>query len=177
MRCRVGVLATTAALVVTFACSIDALAQPAPPAVAPTPPAPPAPTPENTSAGVSEGYTGPNRAMIGTGILTVLVWYVPGAVIASRSRISSDSSLFAPIVGPWVDLATRPGCGAGYISCRVETGNQALLVVDGVFQAWGIAAAIAGIFITERPRETPKVTVAPAKVGASGYGVTVVGSF
>ncbi len=168
-------VAAIAVALVTCAGSVDAFAQPAPPPVAPTPARPP---PANQEPAVAEGYTGPNRAMIGTGILTVLVWYVPGAVLASRSRIDSDSALFAPIVGPWLDLANRPGCGPGFISCRVETGNQTLLVLDGLFQAWGVGAAIAGVFITERPRAAvTSLQLAPARIGASGYGVTAIGSF
>ena len=168
-------LAATAVALVTSAGSVDAWAQPAPPPVAP----PPAPAPPpNQAPAVAEGYTGPNRAMIGTGVLTVLVWYVPGAVIASGSRISSDASLFAPIVGPWIDLAGRPACGPGYVSCRVETGNQALLVLDGLFQAWGVGAAIVGVFVTERPRAAAAtLQLAPARIGANGYGVTAIGSF
>lgn len=168
-------MAATAVALVTCAGSVEASAQPAPPPVAP-PPAPP--PPPNQAPAVPEGYTGPNRAMIGTGVLTVLVWYVSGAVIASRSRIDSDSRLFAPIVGPWLDIAGRPACGPGYISCRVETGNQTLLVLDGLFQAWGVGAAIAGVFITERPRAAAtSLQIAPARIGASGYGVTAIGSF
>ncbi len=31
--------------------------------------------------------------MIGTGVLTVVLWYVPGVVVASGSAVLSDSSL------------------------------------------------------------------------------------
>jgi len=154
-----------------------ARAQSAPPAAPPAAP-PPATPPPATEVG---GYTGPNRTIIATGALSLLIAYVPGIFIASNSRISSDSKLSIPIAGPWLDLADRPQCGGVNIPCRVETGNQVLLVTSGLFQVWGIAAIVTGLFVKEEPRAVkaaPRATVQIAPtIGVGGYGVTAVGSF
>jgi hypothetical protein len=118
----------------------------------------------------------PNYAVIGTGVLTFAVSYVPAAIVSATSNQSSDSSLAVPLLGPWIDLGRRPDCGPGAIRCRVETGNQVLLVTDGLFQAWGVVAAVIGIFAKDYSRSSSPVQVAPAQVGG-GYGVTAFGLF
>jgi hypothetical protein len=164
-------MALAAATAVAFSMIVpgEASAQPAPPPVA------------RSSEPAADGYTGPHRAMIGTGVLTLVVWYVPSAIVASNSRISGDSHLAVPVAGPWLDLADRPQCGAGNISCRTERLNQTMLVLDGLFQAWGVGAVITGLFVTERPRPpapaAATLRISPAQVGPSAYGVAAIGTF
>src|SRR5229473_4984867 len=91
--------------------------------------------------------TSPNGAMIHTGIFTLGVPYVASVVVAASSDHQGDRSLYWPVVGPWMDLADRGSCGhTGETSCGNETGNKALLVVDGIFQGIG-ALDIVGAFV------------------------------
>jgi hypothetical protein len=146
-----------------------------------TAPAPPAASATTASATTSaptpaaDEYTGPpNRAMLGIGLLTLVIGYAPAAVIAGKSN-ATDGVLFAPFVGPWLDLANRPGCGGpGLLSCSSETWNRTLLVADGVAQAWGLFATALSFF--QKEYSYPKVQVAPT-AGAGGYGLAAFGSF
>jgi hypothetical protein len=128
-------------------------------------------------AGESAGYTGPNRAVITVGVLSLGLWYLPAVIISSKSNIAADRSLAIPLIGPWLDLSARPQCGPGSISCRVETGNKVLLVVDGLFQAWGLAAAVIGVFMHEQPRSSAGLHIAPTLMGVGGYGVAAGAAF
>jgi hypothetical protein len=124
----------------------------------------------------------PNRVVIATGLLTWGIAYVPALVVGSESNVYSDARLFVPVLGPWLDVADRPLCGPGSVSCRIEPWNELAIVVDGVFQAWGIGAAIAGIFVKEHPptSSTPSSSAlrfAPTRMGASGAGFAAFGSF
>lgn len=127
----------------------------------------------------------PNRAIIATGILGFLFAYIPSIIVASKSDVTADHRLFIPVAGPWADLADRPLCGPGVgsVPCKHEAASSVLLIVDGLFQAWGIGAAITGIFAKEHTTTTttppPRASVrfAPAHVGATGYGIGAFGSF
>jgi hypothetical protein len=129
---------------------------------------------------------GPNRALIGTGLVTFGLAYVPAVVIAGESSLPADHHLFVPIAGPWINLANRPPCGAGNLACGTETANRALLVVDGMFQGLGVLTTLAGLFTTERVVTTtpmtgkergPTIHFAPAQMGAGGVGAAAFGSF
>ncbi len=82
-------------------------------------------------------------------------------------------------------MANRGGCPAGNTSCDTETTNKVLLGVDGVFEAIG-ALQLAGAFIFPEKKEvttvpatalTPKMTLTPAKVGGTGYGLVAFAMF
>jgi hypothetical protein len=123
------------------------------------------------------GSSGPNRAVLGTGVLALILSYVPAVVVASGSNVSADKDLYAPVAGPWIDLASRPSCGPGAIACNTETGNKVLLIADGLFQAWGLIATAISFVVSEHPSTTSSVTIAPTPVGAAGGGLTAVGRF
>ena len=170
--------AAMAALVLGQAWSSTASAQTSglPPPQEPAPPPPP-PSAAPPPSAVESPDSAPNRAVIGTGLLAIGLWYIPGAVVAARSPIPTDQSLLIPIAGPWLDLSDRPQCGFGNVSCRVEAGNEVLLVLDGLFQAWGLTTAVVGIFLKEHARVTPSVSVTPAKLGRGGYGLAAFATF
>ena len=86
--------------------------------------------------------TGPNRVMLHSGIWTLGLSYVPALVVAISSDQSYDKKLYAPVAGPWLDLASRE-CRT---DCNHETVNKALLVTDGIFQGIG-ALQILGSFL------------------------------
>lgn len=131
--------------------------------------------------------TGPNRAMLHSGIWTLGLSYVPAVVVAAESGRHGDKNLYVPVAGPWMDLAARNPCPAN-VSCSNETTNKVLLVVDGVFQGVG-ALDIVGAFLFPETRTTTRAQnatemhvaglslhLSPARF-QSGYGVSAVGSF
>jgi len=131
-----------------------------------------------------EAYTGPNRRLIGSGLVTFGLSYIPAVIVAGTSDTSADHHLYVPIVGPWLDLGDRPGCGgAGNIGCDTETTYKVLLVADGLFQSIGAITTVWG-FLTPERREVvttaavdkPTVHVTPTSVG-TGYGLAAFGSF
>jgi hypothetical protein len=129
-----------------------------------------------------EAPSRPNRAMIIVGVLTLGGAFGTSAVVAGISTNPSDQRLYAPLVGPWLDIADRVKCGtgAGRVSCGIETRNEVLLVADGLFQAWGLAATIMGLFTKEYTMSGPakaELHVAPTRLGAGGYGLGASGTF
>jgi hypothetical protein len=177
-----GVLFGAVSSAVTWAGSSSAdttvVEQPAPAPASNTVVAAPAAAP----AAESDAYTGPNRRLIGSGLVTFGLSYIPALVVAGTSDVSADHHLYVPIAGPWLDLGDRPGCGAGHIGCDTETTYKVLLVFDGIFQAVGAVTTVTGFLSPERHVVTtaklnkPSVHVAPSNV-ASGYGVLAFGNF
>lgn len=127
--------------------------------------------------------SGPNRALLSSGIFAVGVPYAASVIVATQSDHQGDKSLYLPVVGPWLDLADRGGCnGVGQPSCDKETGYKVLLVIDGVIQGIG-ALDLVGAFLFPETRtvttvsERPRLFVAPAYLGRSGYGVAALARF
>jgi outer membrane autotransporter protein len=151
-------------------------------------PPPPAPAPV-VQPGVVEAQgaerpveTRPNVPLITTGLLTFGLSYVPALVVAGESSQSADHNLYIPVAGPWLDIANRPGCGAGGPSCTTETTNKVLIGVDGVFQGVGAVMTVLGLVTPEThtaaaaQAEKPSIHVSPTSVG-SGYGLGAVGTW
>jgi hypothetical protein len=106
-------------------------------------------------------------------------------VVAAANSNSFDNNLYIPLVGPWLDLRSRPGCsGPGEADCSGrENGSRALLVLSGVFQALGVMTAAVGLIVPEKRHtvitakaDKPSVHVTPALV-RNGYGLAAYGSF
>jgi hypothetical protein len=126
----------------------------------------------------------PNAYLFRSGLFTFGVSYIPALVVAMESDRSADNHLYAPIVGPWLDLADRGDDCDG--DCDGETVNKVLLVTDGVFQGLG-ALQIIGSFIfpdtrpvtVSRSDGTTLATfrVAPANFGRGANGLMAVGNF
>jgi hypothetical protein len=135
------------------------------------------------AAAVESSGTLPNRSLLRSGVFTLGAAYIPALVVAIESDRPSDDHLYAPVVGPWLDLANRgDDCEGG---CGEETVNKVLLVTDGVFQGIG-ALQILGSFIFPETRAvtiakndgTPAVTlsVSPTRL-AGGSGLVAYGNF
>jgi hypothetical protein len=143
---------------------------------------PPSATVTAPAAETPETYSGPNRSLIGTGLVTFGLAYIPAVVVASQSPQSPDHHMYVPVAGPWMNLANRPACGAEAIACDTETTNKVLIGVDGVFQGIGALTTIVGFFSPEREHEVvttskPSVHITPARMGAGGYGLAAFGNF
>jgi hypothetical protein len=191
--------AATAALgfsIATLAWSGDSHAQPPPPPADPgaadaarqqppssgTPAATPPPTlstPALVPQAPGEGYSGPSRGVIATGVFALAISYTVSVVVAASSHLHADSqNLYYPVVGPWLDIANRPACGPGSTACGTEVWNIVALSINGFAQAWGVGAIIAGMFVWEHP--SPAVSslqIAPTRIGLGGYGLGATGTF
>ena len=123
----------------------------------------------------------PNRSLLRSGVFTLGASYVPALVVAIESDRSADERLYAPVVGPWLDLAERGDCQG---ECDGETVNKVLLVADGVFQGIGALQILGSLVFPEtragltisKSDGTPAVTLTPGKV-ARGTGLIATGEF
>jgi hypothetical protein len=149
--------------------------------------------PETNQAVVAETTTTapPNVPVITTGLIALGGAYIPSVIVAAANDNPYDHKLFIPVVGPWMDLAQRPGgCGVpGFISCGSETGYKTLLILSGAFQGLGALGTVLG-FVTPQHRTTVVTAKADAKerdkahvqffpttVGRDAYGLGAVGTF
>ena len=171
-------------------------AAPAPAAVVVQPAPAPVATTTTTAAVVSdptvareshtEAYV-PNPYLLTTGFILFGGSYIPSVIVARRGAATrrTSSTLYVPLVGPWVDLANRSGgCPVSNNSCNTETTNKVLLGVDGALQAIGTLEVVWGflrpvhedVTVVHATRYTPEIHFEPSNV-ASGYGLTAFGRF
>ncbi len=125
----------------------------------------------------------PNRFLLSSGMFTLGAAYVPAVVVAIESERGEDKHLYAPVVGPWLDLAAREECRG---ECSRETLNKVLLVTDGVFQGLG-ALQILGSFVLPESHVvalrnsdgSPALafSVSPANFGRGANGLLAAGQF
>jgi len=123
----------------------------------------------------------PNTALLGAGGLAFLGAYVPGFIVAASSDHDGDKWLYAPLIGPWIDLASR-GCDDDQIvqqNCGTDGFDRAALIGSGVVQALGVAAMF-GSFVLPQKRITvgsAEIKLAPASFGARSHGLMAFGNF
>lgn len=129
--------------------------------------------------------TGPNRALLHSGVWTLGLSYVPALVVAISSTESYDKKLYIPVAGPWMDFASRD-CK---YNCSHETVNKALLVTDGIFQGIGALQIVSSFLFPEthsavaasgkqhRVAKRPNFQIAPSRLGTAAYGLTAFGRF
>jgi hypothetical protein len=127
--------------------------------------------------------TGPSMEMVGSGIGTFALSYLPAVVVGATSGLDADRTLFVPLAGPWMDLTQRPRCGP-VVSCNAEDTAKVLLITDGVFQAIGALTIVGGFLTTVHETRTvraadlrPKLHVGAGSVGGKGYGLLAFGTF
>ncbi|MEO8185021.1 MAG: hypothetical protein ABI895_39960 [Deltaproteobacteria bacterium] len=120
---------------------------------------------------------GPSAYLFSSGLITTGLSYTPALIVAVNSDRSEDKYLYAPFVGPWMDLAARDG------GSKVD---KTLLVVDGVFQTIGAIQIIASFMFTGggdtakadgESSVASQTVVAPARLAQDGYGLVAVGRF
>src|SRR5262249_37767867 len=96
--------------------------------------------------------SGPNSALLGSGLFAFGAPYVASVIVAASSSSSADHNLYIAVVCPWMDFANRDPCdGFFQPSCDTETANKVLLAADGIFQGIG-ALEIVGAFLTPETR-------------------------
>jgi hypothetical protein len=125
------------------------------------------------------GGRGPNAFLFTSGLITTGLSYTPALVVAVNSDRSEDKYLYAPFVGPWLNLAARDD------DSKL---NRTLLVVDGVFQTMGALQLVASLLFIdagdgdvasaeESTFGVSQAAVAPARMAEDGYGLVAVGRF
>lgn len=132
-------------------------------------------------------YRHPNSSFLGKGVFAFIGAYFPSVLVAIVNDNSYDKRLYLPILGPWLDLADRPGCGGpGQSTCGAETAFKILLITSGAAQGFGALAIVLGLALPERIVTQPPPTqqagglhlrVLPASLGRGGYGIKAVGTF
>ena len=130
-------------------------------------------------------YTRPNSSLLEKGIFAFSASYVPAVIVAVVNENSYDKRLYIPVVGPWLDLADRPGCGGpGQTPCGSEAAFKLFLIASGAFQGLGAVASVVALavparVITTAPATTgaPSLRVFPSTVGRDGYGMEALGTF
>jgi hypothetical protein len=127
----------------------------------------------------------PSGSMLAGGLTTFALSYGPSVGVGLTSDRPEDHHLLVPIVGPWIDLGNRGGCGGlAEPSCDTETTYKVLIVVDGVVQGLS-ALTVVGAFFTPESRTVtrtvapsePRLRIAPASLGVGGYGVLATRRF
>jgi hypothetical protein len=89
----------------------------------------------------TETYDGlPNRHYLSSGATLLTISYIPSVIVAGVKDWHGDTSLFYPVVGPWMYLKREPH----------DAGGKALLVIDGLAQDLGALDILLGFFIPER---------------------------
>jgi hypothetical protein len=123
----------------------------------------------------------PNPYLLGFGLTLWGASYAPSVAVAAASGNSADRSLYVPVVGPWIDLASRSPCTGN--GCSSESTNRALLVTDGTLQGLGTVLTLVSFFspthreiLTIGDRNGPRLHIEPAWVGSS-YGVRALAQF
>lgn len=122
----------------------------------------------------------PNRLLLGSGALALGVPYISSVLVAASTDDSANNNLYIPVVGPWITLGQRTCTDAD--PCEAEFLTGALLVGDGIMQGAGLLAIGASFLVPESATTVPlgasaKMTIAPTKVGRTGYGIGAVGQF
>jgi hypothetical protein len=127
---------------------------------------------------IEHGYR-PNKPLIVSGFVTFGIPYTISVVVAATSARDADQALYIPLVGPWIDLATRGGCPALAAGCN-DTAAKAGLVVDGIFQGLGVISMASGFLWRQQSYTTVHKAgidwVSPWASGTGG-GQTAMGHF
>jgi hypothetical protein len=127
-----------------------------------------------------EEYRGPRWGMVSSGLFVFAGTYTASFVVASTSDHAGDKALYAPLVGPWLDMANR--CPNG---CTNDLGNKVLLGFDGVFQSIGALSVLSGLLLPRRghghvaanEKLSPTFQIVPASYGRGTPGLAAVGTF
>jgi hypothetical protein len=197
-------------------------AQPGYPAQSGYPPAPPPPAPEHAQAAQSEapqlpaemryvegrnippGYhleTRARRGLVITGPILFGIPYTFSLSSAASSAYSPDRWLYMPVLGPFIDLASRgdrctrsgqnfssPGVTFTTDSCNDDGAARFFLMMDGIIQTAGATMLILGLALPQHVMVRDNApfssdgwtfawTVRPQRLGRSAYGLGIDGTF
>jgi hypothetical protein len=126
------------------------------------------------------------RGLIIAGLITTgVAWSFSVTAAVGADYEDNSGFLLLPVLGPWLMLATGgaddPPCTAdGDVEfCESNSGLRAILVLDGLVQTAGGVMFVLGIAnpVKRLVREDVSFRVVPMKVGKTGTGLGVVGTF
>lgn len=150
---------------------------------------------------IPAGYhveTRARKGLIVSGSIIFGIPYLLSMSVAASSRHQPDRWLYAPVVGPFINLATRAddcnpnGTSSGVsttVTCTGDSGVRFFLMMDGLMQTAGATLFVLGLALPQTllvRDDAPYVgkkgsqfawTVSPYAVGRSGYGLGVIGIF
>jgi hypothetical protein len=138
------------------------------------------------------------KGLVVSGPIIFGIPYLLSISVAASSKYEPDRWLYAPVVGPFVNLATRSDdCNPNIstsgststVVCSGESGARFFLMMDGVMQTAGATMLILGLALQQQllvrddaPYTGKKGsqfawTVGPYAMGRSAYGLGVAGMF
>jgi hypothetical protein len=138
------------------------------------------------------------KGLVVSGPIIFGIPYLLSISVAASSKYAPDRWLYAPVIGPFVNLTTRSDdcnpnsstSGAtGFVECTGESSARFFLMMDGVMQTAGATLLILGLALQQQllvRDDAPFTgkngshfawTVSPYATGKQGYGVGVVGIF
>jgi hypothetical protein len=151
---------------------------------------------------VPPGYhieTRTRKGLVISGSIIFGVPYLLSMSVAASSHYQADRWLYAPVIGPFANLATRsddcnPNGGQSgsstTVTCTSDSGARFFLMMDGLMQTAGATLFILGLALPQTllvRDDAPYVgkkngsqfawTVSPYAAGRQGYGVGVHGIF
>jgi len=150
---------------------------------------------------IPQGYhleTRVKKGLVVAGSIVFGVPYLFSISVAASSKYEPDRWFYAPVIGPFANLAARsdecnPNSGtsgsSGTVVCASDSGARFFIMLDGVMQTAGATMFILGLALQtqllvrdDAPYTGKKGgnfawTVSPYAVGRSGYGLGVVGIF
>jgi hypothetical protein len=142
----------------------------------------------------ADGRAPPNMTLLGVGLATFGLGYGLSWSMGMSSDHWSDEKLLLPVVGPWLDLASRfchdetiatadgPIEPARRAPCGTSAVERAVLVAGGVLQGLGALQIMGAFFAPLKPPSglkappMPRFAIVPT-FGAHGVGAMARGRF
>jgi hypothetical protein len=136
---------------------------------------PPSTTPTTRETVTVKQSFRPNRPLLITGSALFVGSYATTAALTAADLYdgAGDRSMYIPVVGPWMHLASFSDSGW----------DQALVIGSGIAQGAGVGLAIASLFIPEKVDAATiqagnvKVNLTATSMGRGAGGIGAVGSF
>jgi hypothetical protein len=111
--------------------------------------------------------------------------YVPSFIVAASSDHDGDKWLYAPVIGPFIDLASR-GCENDIqtATCGTTAWERGSLIASGVIQTVGAAMVVGSFFTPTRKLvstgavDKPRLLqISPVTLGSRAPGLMAFGTF
>lgn len=119
--------------------------------------------PATTHADPERLSQAPDTELAAFGGILFVGTYAPSFLVAMASSNTADRWLFAPVVGPFIDLGTRSSS---------DTWTTLALVGNGILQSTGVIAMVWSYVF---PPKRARLRVTPTQLGG-GLGVTLTGA-
>jgi hypothetical protein len=137
------------------------------------------------------------KGLVISGPIIFGVPYLLSMSVAASSKYEPDRWLYAPVVGPFINLASRndecnpngtSGTTASF-TCASDSSARFFLMLDGLMQTAGATLLILGLALPQTllvRDDAPYTgknggqvawTISPYSMGRSGSGLAVVGTF